>query len=75
MVRDKTVSVIRDGEYRYWEINRFRENAKRIVKRRLSCLAKTTGKRARGICGRKTLGMGVARMMKCVCPGLDIAWP
>ena len=35
MVRDKTVwrlSVIRDGEYRYREINKFRENAKRIVR-------------------------------------------
>ena len=35
MVRDTTVwrlSVIRDGEYRYREINKFKENAKRIVR-------------------------------------------
>ena len=55
-VGDKTVwrlSVIRDDGYRYREINKSRENAKKIVKRRLSCLAKTTGKRTRGITGEE----------------------
>ena len=72
MVRDKTVwrlSVIRDGEYRYREINKFRENAKKIVKRRRSCLAKTTPMHNGEEAVDDPEHWGVARMMKCVCPG------
>ena len=75
MVRDKTVwwlSAIRDGEYRYREINKFRDDAKRIVRRRRAAWQKRREREPEAY-GEEDPGDEVAGIMRCMCPGSDFA--